>query len=161
MELRNKKLFWNMMTKQASEALLSKTLKHNQVYAEYTLKSIFIEGLLKTVRNSVRYYWSSSKSLSCHGLVRRSTLLRTVQGETADRETGNSKIWQSSRQERCRNDSWSKAKNVTIAPSLTWNSRNSLPQNEFNCVHVAQSSIAGRHLSIIVKIIVASTNLRL
>lgn len=65
----------NMILNQYAEELMTKILWSGDVYEEYTLNEIFIEGLDASIRHSVRESWKNKKNANLHELAFHATSL--------------------------------------------------------------------------------------
>lgn len=106
------------------------------MYPEYTLKSIFVERLPDSPRNSMQFYWTPGKSFGRHGLMRYATSHRTLYGEKPTRHACNTNTGRSSRQGRGPCNSWSRVNNLAKSQSSSRSSPNSSQQNTSNGGHV-------------------------
>lgn len=70
----------NKTLSQYAEELVAKALRCGDVYKEHDLNEIFIEGLDKSIRRSMRGYWASRETASLHGLAFHATSLLKLNG---------------------------------------------------------------------------------
>lgn len=65
----------NMLPYQYAKKLAPKILKRGDVYKEYVLNEIFIEGLDASIRHSTHKYWEKKTNAILHKLVFRQNIL--------------------------------------------------------------------------------------
>lgn len=65
-----------------AEALVTKSLRREEVYVEHVLKGIFIEGHQESVRHCMQSYLSTNAESTLYDLDRHETSISTLQKET-------------------------------------------------------------------------------
>lgn len=89
-----------MLTILHAKGLKIKSLRCGEVYEQYVLKRIFIEGVHKSVRHSMTEYWSIHPELTLCYLAHRATSQRALQKGTnvlSEKESENTQNTESRR----------------------------------------------------------------
>lgn len=98
----------NIVATQCTEAPWSMGVQYDEMYIEYTLRSIFVEEIPDAIWDIMVSYWSANKYAMLLNLVQNATFLRTLEVKNLEKQTGCGNTRQESRQKLDTQEKWNK-----------------------------------------------------